>query len=179
MESLSLDNETAWEDYCTLRTFNRAIRNILTRHVTCRDSENCDEKRIQAFHLAFAQLVATLKRMSDFTLLHEVPQRICLTLLAELNSLHVKTVVLENLRELREMVQKEAPAIAVKEFLARNTNRQARWMTCEDCGFGYLRQKKNSRGELYVECQLCYHHQSPNLTLSVRYFVSDKPHPAV
>lgn len=164
-DTISLNDETAYKAYSTLRNFNKAIGNVLTRN-------DNDDKWAKEFHLIFPEALDTLKVISSNTAFSELSQRISLTLEPELNKLFVKTSDLNNISELKEMLKKEAPVIAAKEFLDRNSGIKPRSIKCEDCGLGYFRQHKNSKGKINLECQLCHHRQSSNLNLSVKHFVN-------
>lgn len=164
-DTISLNDDTACKAYSTLRKFNKAIGNVLTRN-------DNDEKWVKEFHSIFPEVLDTLKIISSNTSFNELSQHISVDLELELSKLFIKTIDLNNLSELREMLKKEVPVIAAKEFLDRNSNIKPRSIKCEDCGLGYFRQHKNSKGKINLECQLCHHHQSSNLNLSVKHFVN-------
>lgn len=168
--TISLNDDTTCKAYSTLRKFNKAIENVLTRN-------DNDDKWSKEFHSIFPEALDTLKIISSNTSFNEFSQHISLTLEPELKKLFIKTIDVNNLSELKDMLKKEVPVIAVKEFLDRNSNIKPRSIKCEDCGLGYFRQHKNSKRKISLECQLCHHHQSSKLNLSVKHFVNTISNP--
>lgn len=163
-DTISLNDDTTWKAYTTLKSFNKGIRNVLTVKET-------DDKWVKEFNSTCLAVLCTLKMISSNISFSALSQQIALALELEVSKVFAKTSNVNNLSHLKEILKKEVPVIAAKEFLARNRHIQPRSMKCEDCGLGYFRGKKNSKGDLSLECQFCHHHQGSNLQLVVTHFV--------
>ena len=117
----------------TLKILNKGIRNVLLGKET-------DDKWIKEFNSTCLEVLGTLKMISNHISFHAFSQQISLALEPEVSKLFVNTSNENSLSQLKEILKKEAPVIAAKEFLVRNCHIQPRSMKCEDCG------KKNSKG---------------------------------
>lgn len=163
-ETLSLENDMASNASSMLRRFTKGIRNILIR------TEN-HEKWIQELNAMFPDVLDSLKTISSNPSFAPVSQSISLILLPELRNLQRKTIKLQNNgKDFKEMLKNEVPMIAAKEFLERYRDVKPHSLKCEACELEYFTQKKNSKKQIYLECQFCHHHQNSNLNLSITYF---------
>lgn len=163
-DTISINDDTTSKAYKILKDFNTATKNILICNKNI-------EKPTNDFHIIFSKVLITLKSISEDSSFSERTKHISFTIEPDLRKLYEKTKNLKDANVLKNLLQQEAPAIAVKEFLDRNINLRERSTKCDDCGLGYFRQLKNPRGKLTLECQLCHHHQNPDLKLSIVTFV--------